>query len=52
MFGPKIPGIIGKEKGLIDFIIDKTPGDFSLERFKQEYAFYLKTFDRYFPISL
>jgi len=42
MFGPKIPDIIEKENALIDFIVDKNLADFSLNRFKQEYAFYSK----------
>ena len=42
IFGPKIPDIIEKENALIDFIVDKNLEDFSLERFKQEYAFYSK----------
>ena len=42
MFGPKIPDIIEKENALINFIVDKNLEDFSLERFKQEYAFYSK----------
>jgi hypothetical protein len=42
MFGPKIADIIEKENALIDFIVDKNLSDFSLDRFKQEYAFYSK----------
>lgn len=42
MYGPPIRNIIEKEKVLIDFIIDKNLPDFSLERFKQEYALYSK----------
>jgi len=42
MNGPPIRNIIEKENVLIDFIIDKNLPDFSLERFKQEYALYSK----------
>ncbi|MBL0745019.1 hypothetical protein [Chryseolinea lacunae] len=38
--GPTIDQIIEKEKELIDFVIEKTLSDFSLERFKEEYLFY------------
>lgn len=38
--GPSIEQIIEKEKELIDFVIDKTLSDFSLDRFKEEYLFY------------
>lgn len=37
---PTIEQIIEKEKELIDFVIDKTLSDFSLDRFKEEYLFY------------
>lgn len=40
--GPSIEAIIEKENELIDFIIDKNLPDFSLDLFKQEYAFYSK----------
>lgn len=40
--GPSIEEIIKKENSLIDFIIDKNLPDFSLDLFKQEYAFYSK----------
>jgi hypothetical protein len=40
--GPSIEDIIKKENVLIDFIIDKNLPDFSLELFKQEYAYYSK----------
>lgn len=38
--GPTIEGVIEKEKALIDFVIEKTLSDFSLDRFKEEYLFY------------
>lgn len=40
--GPSIGEITAKENELIDFIINKHPGDFSLDLFKREYAFYSK----------
>lgn len=40
--GPSIDDIIKKENALIDFIIDKNLSDFSLDLFKQEYAYYSK----------
>ncbi|MBC9929034.1 hypothetical protein [Chitinophaga qingshengii] len=40
--GPSIEDIIKKENALIDFIIDKNLSDFSLDLFKQEYAYYSK----------
>jgi len=40
--GPSIEDIINKENALIDFIIDKNLSDFSLDLFKQEYAYYSK----------
>ena len=40
--GPAIMDIIEKENELIDFVIDKTLANFSLELFKQEYNFYSK----------
>ncbi|MBS0026484.1 hypothetical protein ACTJJ0_08940 [Chitinophaga sp. 22321] len=40
--GPSIEDIIKKENSLIDFIIDKNLPDFSLDLFKQEYAYYGK----------
>ena len=40
--GPAIKDIIEKENELIDFVIDKTLANFSLELFKQEYNFYSK----------
>lgn len=38
--GPTIEQIIEKEKELIDFVIDTTLLDFSLDRFKEEYLFF------------
>lgn len=38
--GPAIKDIIEKENELIDFVIDKTLANFSLDVFKQEYNFY------------
>ncbi|WP_127125429.1 hypothetical protein [Pseudoflavitalea rhizosphaerae] len=38
--GPSIDDIIKKEYELIDYVIDKTLPNFSLDLFKQEYAFY------------
>ena len=38
--GPSIKEITAKENEVIDFIINKHPDDFSLDLFKQEYAFY------------
>lgn len=40
--GPSIEDIIAKENTLIDFVIAKTLENFSLDLFKQEYAFYSK----------
>lgn len=40
--GPTIEDIIKKENELIDFIIEKNLSDFSLELFKQQYAYYSK----------
>lgn len=40
--GPSIEEITAKENEVIDFIINKHTDDFSLELFKQEYAFYSK----------
>ena len=40
--GPSIEEITAKENEVIDFIIFKHPDNFSLELFKQEYAFYSK----------
>lgn len=40
--GPSIEDIIKKENALIDFIIEKNLPDFSLDLFKQEYAYYSK----------
>lgn len=40
--GPSIDAIIKKENELIDYVIDKTLANFSLDLFKQEYAFYSK----------
>jgi len=42
MHGPKLEDIIKKEDELIDFIVDKNLADFSLDLFKQEYAYYSK----------
>lgn len=38
--GPSIEEVTAKENEVIDFIINKHPDDFSLDLFKQEYAFY------------
>jgi hypothetical protein len=38
--GPKLDDVIAKENSLVEFIIDKCLSDFSLDRFKKEYAFY------------
>jgi hypothetical protein len=40
--GPTMEEVIEKEKEVIEFIIDKHEKDFSLETFKQAYAFYNK----------
>ncbi|NLU90622.1 hypothetical protein [Chitinophaga sp. Ak27] len=40
--GPSIEDIVKKENTLIDFIVDKNLPDFSLDLFKQEYAYYSK----------
>jgi hypothetical protein len=40
--GPSIDDIIKKENELIDYVIDKTLANFSLDLFKQEYTFYSK----------
>jgi hypothetical protein len=40
MNGPKIKDIIEKENALIDFVIDKNLPDFSLDKFKLDYAYY------------
>ncbi|NLR63264.1 hypothetical protein HGH92_03005 [Chitinophaga varians] len=40
--GPSIEDIIKKENSLIDFIVEKILSDFSLDLFKQEYAYYSK----------
>jgi hypothetical protein len=40
--GPTMEEVIGKEKEVIDFIIAKHEKDFSLETFKQAYAYYSK----------
>jgi hypothetical protein len=40
--GPSIEDIIKKEHEVIDFIIDKNLESFSLDLFKQEYAYYSK----------
>lgn len=40
--GPSIEEITAKENHVIEFIINKHTDDFSLEMFKQEYAFYSK----------
>ncbi|WP_431215169.1 hypothetical protein ACQ86N_10850 [Puia sp. P3] len=42
MYGPKLEDIVKKEEELIDYIVDKNQSDFSLDLFKQEYAFYSK----------
>jgi hypothetical protein len=42
IYGPAIKDIIEKENELIDFVIDKTLPNFSLEFFKQQYNFYSK----------
>lgn len=42
MHGPSIENIVEKENTLIDFVIDRTLADFSLERFKKEYSYYSK----------
>ena len=42
MHGPSIENIVEKENALIDFVIDRTLTDFSLERFKKEYSYYSK----------
>lgn len=38
--GPTITQVIEKENELIDFVIDKTLPDFSLDRFKEAYGYY------------
>lgn len=40
--GPSLEQVIDKEKELIDFVIDKTLDDFSLERFKEQYNYYCR----------
>lgn len=39
-FGPDIKDIIEKEELLIGYIVDKNTGNFSLDLFKSEYAYY------------
>ncbi|TRW25981.1 hypothetical protein FMM05_07095 [Flavobacterium zepuense] len=40
--GPSLEEITVKEKAVIDFIIDKYKDDFSIELFKEKYAYYSK----------
>jgi hypothetical protein len=40
--GPTPEQVITKENELIDFVIDKTLDDFSLERFREQYLFYCR----------
>lgn len=42
IYGPDLREVIKKEDELIDFIVDKNLNDFSLERFKNEYAHYTR----------
>lgn len=42
MHGPSMEKIIEKENTLIEFLVDKHLPDFSLDLFKQDYAFYSK----------
>ena len=38
--GPSLEEVMAKENELIDFVIDKTIEDFTLERFKEQYQYY------------
>lgn len=40
--GPSLEDVIAKENELIDFVIDKTLDDFSLERFREQYLYYCR----------
>ena len=40
--GPSLEQVIAKEHELIDFVIDKTLDDFSLERFREKYLYYCR----------
>lgn len=40
--GPSLEEVIAKENELIDFVIDKTIEDFTLERFKDQYQYYCR----------
>jgi hypothetical protein len=40
--GPSLEQVIAKENELIDFVIDKTIDDFSLERFREQYLYYCR----------
>lgn len=40
--GPSLEQVIAKENELIDFVIDKTLDDFSLERFREQYLYYCR----------
>ena len=40
--GPSLEQVINKENELIDFVIDKTIDDFSLERFREQYLYYCR----------
>jgi hypothetical protein len=40
--GPTLEQVIAKENELIDFVIDKTLDDFSLERFREQYLYYCR----------
>lgn len=40
--GPSLEQVIAKENELIDFVIDKTIDDFSLERFRERYLYYCR----------
>lgn len=40
--GPSLEQVIAKENELIEFVIDKTIEDFTLERFKDQYQYYCR----------
>ncbi|MEX2234144.1 MAG: hypothetical protein WD824_18400 [Cyclobacteriaceae bacterium] len=40
--GPTLEQVIAKENELIDFVIEKTLDDFSLERFREQYLYYCR----------
>lgn len=42
--GPSVEEVIAKENELIDFVIDQTLENFTLERFKEQYQYYCRDF--------